>query len=127
MPVRVELIAEAVADLERYSRSGNLKRFLAKLLRIEEVGADAGESLGGNLQGFRKIVVGDRNWRILFSVNKENTVATVWVIGDREDSEVYAEAASRIKQLGETEPVAESLASAMFELLAAKKKTKRRG
>ena len=57
MPIRVELIDEAIADLVRYAESGNLPLFLKKLLRLEEVGKDAGQSLGGNLTGWRKIVV----------------------------------------------------------------------
>ena len=36
MPVRVELIDEAVADLRRYAASGNLLLFLKKLVRLEE-------------------------------------------------------------------------------------------
>jgi hypothetical protein len=39
MPVRVELIDDAVEDLVRYTTSGNLPLFLKKLLRIEEVEA----------------------------------------------------------------------------------------
>ncbi len=38
MPIRVELIDEAVEDLARYAETGNLPLFLKKLLRLEEVG-----------------------------------------------------------------------------------------
>src|SRR5579862_3159384 len=99
MPVRVELIDEAVEDLNRYAESGNLALFLKKLLRLEEVGKDAVQPLGGRLTGWRKIVVGDRNWRIIFTVDAEKRVATVWVIGDRDDSECYAEAERRVAAL----------------------------
>ena len=34
MPVRVELIDEAVEDLHRYAATGNLPLFLKKLLRL---------------------------------------------------------------------------------------------
>ncbi len=87
MPVRVELIDDAVDDLVRYVASGNPPHFLKKLLRLEAVGKDAGVPLGGGLAGWRKIIVGDRDWRIIFTMNSEETTATIWVIGDRDDAE----------------------------------------
>ena len=71
MPVRVELIDEAAEDLARYVQSGNLPLFLKKLIRLEEVGENAGLPLGRGLTGWRKIIVGDRDWRIIFTVNPE--------------------------------------------------------
>jgi len=67
MPVRVELIDEAIEDLMRYAETGNLPLFLKKLLHLEEAGKHAGLPLGRSLTGWRKIVVGDRNWRIIFT------------------------------------------------------------
>src|SRR5687768_7472919 len=104
MPVRVELIDEAVEDLARYAHSGNLSLFLRRLLHLEQAGKDAGLPLGAGLAGWRKIVVGDRNWRIVFTVNREETVATVWVIGDRADADCYADAERRVRALGATQP-----------------------
>ena len=46
MPVRVELIDDAVEDLARYAQTGNLLFFLKKLVRLEELGKDAGLPLG---------------------------------------------------------------------------------
>ena len=89
MPIRVELIDEAVEDLARYAATGNLALFLKKLIRLEEVGKDAGAPFGRDLTGWRKIVVGDRNWRIIFTTNPEKTVATIRVIGDRDDATCY--------------------------------------
>lgn len=129
MPVRVELIDEAVEDLIRYAESGNLPLFLKKLIRLEEVGKDAGRPLGGALTGWRKIVVGDRNWRIIFDMDPEETVATVWVIGDREDSECYDEAQRRVEELGKERREVASLAAAMLqitEMRRSARKTKRR-
>ena len=129
MPVRVELIDEAVQDLVRYAETGNLPLFLKKLIRLEEAGKDAGLPLGGGLTGWRKIVVGDRNWRIIFTIDAEETVATVWVIGNREDSECYQDAQRRVRALGKLHLQAASLAAAMFqlsEMQKAAKRTKRR-
>ncbi|MBA3449837.1 MAG: type II toxin-antitoxin system RelE/ParE family toxin [Chloroflexia bacterium] len=116
MPVRVELRPEAVDDLVRYATSGNLTLFLKKLLRLEAVGKDAGQPLGRGLTGWRKIVVGDRNWRIIFATDPDETIATVWVIGDRDDNACYEEAQHRVKTLGKNRPEAVSLAAAMFQI-----------
>ena len=129
MPVRVELIDEAVADLVRYTETGNLPLFLKKLIRLEEVGKDAGLPLGRGLTGWRKIVVGDRNWRIIFTTNPEETIATIWVIGDRDDAACYEDAQRRVRALGEAQPHAASLAAVMFQfnqMQRAAKQTKRR-
>ena len=126
MPVRVELIDEAVEDLVRYSQSGNLPLFLKKLLRLEEVGEDAGLPLGKGLAGWRKIVVGDRNWRIIFTTDPAKSVATVWVIGDREDSECYDTAQRRVQSLGKTQTEATSLAAVMFQLSQSQRAERRK-
>ncbi len=129
MPVRVELIDAAVEDLARYAESGNLPLFLKKLIRLEEVGQAAGLPLGRGLTGWRKIVVGDRDWRILFTVDPAETVATVWVIGDRDDAACYDDAQRRLDALGKGQPPAASLAAVMFqlgEMQRAAKRTKRR-
>jgi mRNA interferase RelE/StbE len=130
MPVRVELISEAAEDLARFAESGNLPLFFKKLLRLEEVGQDAGLPLGRGLAGWRKIVVGDRNWRIIFITNHDKTVATVWVIGDRDDAACYQEAQRRIQALGKEQPETTSLAATMFQIAelqrsARKKRSKR--
>ena len=116
MPVRVELIEEAVEDLARYADSGNVPLFLGKLLRLEEAGKDAGAPLGRSLAGWRKIVVGNRNWRIVFRMNTDDTVATVWVIGDRDDDACYDEAVRRISAKAGDDAQAASLAAVMFAL-----------
>ena len=116
MAVRVELVEPAFDDLKRYSKSGSIQLFLAQLLRIEEQGEKAGYPLGKGLTGWRKIVVGDRDWRIVFRLNETYTVATVWVIGDRADARCYAEAQRRIESLGKDTPGGMSLAAALVRL-----------
>lgn len=124
MPVRAELIDEAADDLARYAATGSLPLFLKKQLRLEEVGKDAGLPLGRGLTGWRKIVVGDRDWRILFTVDDAETVATVWVIGDRDDAACYAEAVRRVRSLATSRPDVASLASVMFQITQAQKASK---
>lgn len=127
MPVRVELINEAFDDLARYATTGNLPLFLKKLIRLEMVGKDAGLPLGRGLAGWRKIVVGDRTWRIIFTTDPDESVATVWVIGDRNDDACYEEAQRRVQAMAKNRPEAVSLAAAMFQLSEMRKsETKRR-
>ena len=126
MSTRVELINEAFDDLARYAPTGNLPLFLKKLIRLEEAGKDAGLPLGRELAGWRKIVVGDRNWRIIFATDSEETVATVWVIGDRNDGACYEEAQRRVQSLGKRRPEAVSLAAAMFQISEAQKLERKR-
>jgi mRNA interferase RelE/StbE len=83
VPVRVELLDDAVVDLARQAESGKLKLFFKKLLEIGQKGAEAGEPLGRDLVGWRKITVGNRNWRIVFRVDRDEAVATICVISDR--------------------------------------------
>jgi mRNA interferase RelE/StbE len=122
VPVRVELIDEAVVDLAGLAESGNIKQFFKKLLDIEANGAMAGEPLGRNLVGWRKLTVGNRNWRIVFRVNPDETVALVCVIGDREDAACYEEAERRAKQKNDAD--AASLAASMMEVLGSRKQRK---
>lgn len=126
MAVRVELIDEAVEDLVRYAETGHLTLFLKKLIRLEEVGNDAGLPLGRGLTGWRKIVVGDRNWRIIFTTDPQETVATVWVIGDRDDSVCYEDAQRRVRALGKAHPEAASLAAVMFQLTQMQRAARRK-
>ena len=130
MPVRVELIDEAFGDLKQAERTGYFHLFLGKLIHIEEHGKDAGFPLNRELIGWRKAVVGDRNWRIVFAVDPADTVATIAVIGDRDDSACFEEARRRIEAIGNTKPQAVSLAQAMYLIQRAhdahKKRTRRR-
>lgn len=122
MPVRVELIDEAIADLAKHAEGGKLKAFLRKLVEIEEKGSGAGQPLGRDLAGWRKITVGDRNWRIVFRIDREESVATVCVIGDREDGACYEEAKQRVEQANDED--ATSLAESMLELFGSRKERK---
>lgn len=48
-----------------------------------------GSKLGGKLTTFRKLVVGDRDYRIVYRVEPDGLVVVVGVIGRRTDDEVY--------------------------------------
>jgi mRNA interferase RelE/StbE len=125
MPVRVELVADAARDLDGLVASGNIMSFLSKLVDLERGGKDAGRPLGGNLTGLRKITVGDRNWRIVFKMNTEDTVATVWVIGDRNDSECYEQTVQRLKTFGDSRPEVVGFAAVMLSVMERRVKKKK--
>jgi mRNA interferase RelE/StbE len=123
--VRVELLDEAITDLAGFAESGTLRRFLKKLVEIETKGSGAGEPLGRDLVGWRKLTVGDRNWRIVFRVDPAETVATVCVIGDREDSICYEEAKRRADQVENAD--VSSLAEAMVDVMGSRRERKKTG
>ncbi len=125
MPVRVEFI-DAIEDLKKCREAGTLHLFLKKLVSLEENGKSVGLPLGRDLTGAYKIVVGDRNWRIVFAMNPEETVATVWVAGDRDDSECYDLARRRTQKLARTNRSAASLAAVMLQLNTRQQTDKRK-
>lgn len=118
----VRLIAPAVDDLARLARRDPqvLRQVLKKLLLLER-DPHAGAPLLGALVGFRKLVVGDRHWRIVWRVGDDERgrtvveVAEVWAVGARADAEVYAEMAGRVAALPD-EPSSRALAE-VVELL----------
>jgi mRNA interferase RelE/StbE len=119
----------AKEDLDRYAASGNRNLFLKKLVQLEEDGVEFGAPLGSGLTGFRKIIVGDRNWRIVYQPSPDGTEATVWVIGDRDDDECYRQAAERLASAvaaGGANPTNESLASIVTGLLSQREGRKRK-
>jgi mRNA interferase RelE/StbE len=122
LPVRVELLDEVIVDLADHAESGMLRQFFKKLLEIEESGAKAGEPLGRDLVGWRKLTVGNRNWRIVFRVDRAGEVATVCVVGDREDAACYEEAQRRAKHAENAD--ASSLAESMMDLFGTRKERK---
>jgi mRNA interferase RelE/StbE len=122
MPVRVELIDDAVADLAKHAESGKLESFFRKLLEIEAKGSKAGEPLGRDLVGWRKLTVGTRDWRIVFRVDRAETVATICVVGDRDDGACYEEARRRADRVANSD--ATSLAESMMELLGSRRERK---
>lgn len=123
MPVRVELLDEAVVDLAGLVEGGHQKQFFRKLLYIEEHGSKAGEPLMRELAGWRKVIVGNRDWRIVFRVDNDERVATVCVIGNREDGECYEEAKRRADDAENAE--ASSLAESMLDLYGSRKDRKK--
>jgi mRNA interferase RelE/StbE len=73
-----------------------------KKFALLERNPEAGAPLGGVLAGFRKLTVGNRDWRIIWRVTNDPSgvvvidVAEVWAIGARAEGEVYEEMRARL-------------------------------
>jgi mRNA interferase RelE/StbE len=92
----ITFLPQAVQDLDNLDRSV-VKLVLSKL-EILETNPLAGTPLGRELTGFRKLVVGDRTWRIVYRIVDDNEieVCEVWAVGPRADSEIYRVVTARL-------------------------------
>jgi mRNA-degrading endonuclease RelE of RelBE toxin-antitoxin system len=81
----ISFIDAAIEDLE--SLDGSALRLVLGKLRILETNAEAGQPLGrrrtGDLTNYRKLVVGDRDYRIVYRVDTDGGVCVIWVIAAR--------------------------------------------
>lgn len=96
----VRLTEDAREDLHDLDRSAALVVFkgLKKLQsEPEKRGSPLGSKLSGNLTTFRRLVVGDRDYRIVYRVDPDGSVVVVGVIGRRSDDEVHHLAMSRLR------------------------------
>ena len=118
--VHVRFTDPAVADLHLIARKRNpqVVRAALKKCLILQRDPEAGEPLKGGLIGYRKLVVGDRGWRVIWRVTQDDAGATIvdiaeiWAVGARSDAEVYDEMARRVKVLQmdpHTVPLAEAI------------------
>lgn len=77
---------------------------LKKMIQLES-DPEAGQPLLSALIGWRKLSVGNRDWRIVWRVTHDDAgeaivdVAEVWAAGARSDSEVYTEMTQRVRRL----------------------------
>lgn len=120
--VEVRLTTAAFGDLERLARlDPQIVRWALKKMLLIERDPFAGETLRGKLTGWRKLVVGDRDWRVVWRVVAEDTdtitvdVGEVWAAGARSDDEVYDEMNERVAQMKES-PATVALAEVIDRL-----------
>jgi len=93
------LLDEAKEDIR--DLDGSARKIVAKGIeklrtQPEQRGAPLGSRQGGNLTGLRKLVVGNRDYRIVYDVREDDTIVVIWVVGHRADDEAYRLAAARI-------------------------------
>lgn len=101
---RVQLTEDAREDFR--DLDGSARRDVAKGLKKLETdphlrGQPLGSRARGNLTAFRKLVVGNRDHRIVYRIDDDGTVVIVWVIGHRADDEAYELAMSRLRLHGD--------------------------
>src|SRR5665647_2797682 len=80
---KVLLTDDALEDLRGLGGSARklVIKALGKLRDSPELrGAPLGSRRTGNLTGFRKVVVGDRQYRIVYRVEDDGTICVVWVM-----------------------------------------------
>ncbi len=99
----VRFIDDAVDDLRVLHRKDpQIVRAVLKKCLLLEHDPQAGEPLLGRLVGFRKLVVGNRDWRIVWRVTTDGDgnslidIAEVWAAGARADAVVYDTITARI-------------------------------
>lgn len=106
----------AIDDLRRLGRDVVPKVLKKVLMQCDD--PEAGHPLGGQLTGFRKLVVGRNHWRIVYRVTESGSVeiCEVWCVGARSDSEVYGEASSRVADAAGRNPEVQRLAAVIERL-----------
>ena len=87
----------AIDDLRKIGPSAVPKVLKKVLLLLDS--PTAGYPLGGDLTGFRKLIVGRNTWWIVYRLVDDKTVeiCEVWAVGARADAEGYAEATARVQ------------------------------
>jgi mRNA interferase RelE/StbE len=121
----VRLTEAAVEDLRALNRlDPQIVRWALKKMLLLERDPMAGEPLVGHLIGFRKLIVSNRTWRIIWRVTTDDVgrtvvdIAEVWAVGARSDGDVYAEMRERLARAGSA-PHLLSLRAAVDELARA--------
>jgi mRNA interferase RelE/StbE len=114
--VQISFTDAAVDDLRRIGAEA-VPKVLKKLL-ILLTDPKAGYPLGGELTGYRKLVVGRNTWRIVYRLIDGSAieVCEVWAVGSRADAEVYAEAAARVREAAQRRPEFQRLADIVDRL-----------
>ena len=121
---RVRLTDDAVDDLLHLKRKDpQIVRAVLKKMLLLERSPKAGEPLLGSLVGFRKLVVGNRDYRIIWRETRDVdqtpvlVIAEVWAAGARADSEIYKEMNTRLERVRSVgHPAAHELAAVLERL-----------
>lgn len=106
----------AIDDLRRLGPDVVPK--VLKKIQILLGNPEAGHPLGGELTGFRKLVVGRNHWRIVYRITADGAVEVceIWCVGVRSDAEVYAEASARVASMTEEDSTLARLADVIGRL-----------
>ena len=97
---KVEFTDQALEDLNGFDNSSR-QTILLGLRKLQIEPQKRGSILSGNLHPLRRLVVGKKRIRILYSVTPDSETSEIFVIADRRDDEVYKIAAERLAKLEE--------------------------
>jgi mRNA-degrading endonuclease RelE of RelBE toxin-antitoxin system len=97
---KVEFTDPALNDSNGFDNSSR-QAILLGLRKLEHEPQKRGRILSGNLHPLRRLVIGKKRIRILYSVTPDFETSEVFVIADRRDDEVYEIAAQRLAKLEE--------------------------
>jgi mRNA interferase RelE/StbE len=88
----------AIDDLRRIGPDAVPKVLKMVLLRLDDPAA--GYPLGGELTGYRKLILGRNTWRVVYRVTEDKSVEVceIRAVGARADAEVYEEATARVRE-----------------------------
>ena len=91
----------AIEDLKRlHKKDPQIVRSVLKKCLLIEKNPYAGRGLLGDLIGYRRLVVGNRDWRIVWQVIEAEElsvdIAEIWAAGARADDDVYREMKERV-------------------------------
>jgi mRNA interferase RelE/StbE len=80
-------------DLESVGTTGARRILRAVDAKLTQTPLQFGDSLSGQLAGFRKLRVGE--YRVVYQVHEKNVVVYVLAVGPRRDKEIYHTALKR--------------------------------
>jgi mRNA interferase RelE/StbE len=103
---------ENLRDLDGSARKVVLRAIKKLEVEPEQRGQPLGVRSSGDLTTFRKLVVGDRDYRIVYRIEQDGTVVVIWVIDRRVDDECYQLAVARLRLHGHR-PLAEAVENLM--------------
>ena len=110
------MTADAREDLRDLDGSAR-KSVLNAIKKLESEPEKHGQTLdprqSRNPTIFRKLVVGDQEYRVIYRIEDDGTIVVVLVVGSRTDSECYELALSRLRLHGDRR-----LASAAEQVLS---------
>lgn len=111
----IAFTTDAIDDMRRIGPE-NVPKVLKKILLLE-ANALAGQPLGGELTGFRKLVVGDNTWRIVYRVEADVVeICEIRAVGARASAAVYADATARVRAAARQRPSLAPLADVVERL-----------
>ncbi len=103
-PPNIMFINDAIDDLRRIGPDAAVQAVKKLGHLLDDV--MVGPPLGGDLTGYRKLVVGPKTWRIVYCVDDSNeiVICEIWAVGPRANDEVYREAAARVAKAASDDP-----------------------